>query len=132
MPIKLLKKKSGTPEVQEDFIPNTLRIAACADQHKAVDIRAYDVRGLTILADVFVICHASSEPQMRAVSNAILDGMREVGIRPFHMEGTYHGGWMILDFGSVIAHVFREEARTFYDLDGFWADAPQLALGLDA
>ena len=132
MPIKLLKKKTVAQEPQEDFLPNALRIAACADQYKAMDIRAYDVRGLTMLADVFLVCHAASEPQMRAISHAVVDGLKEIGIRPLHEEGTFHGGWMILDYGSVIVHIFREEARAFYDLDGFWADAPLLALGLDA
>lgn len=131
MAAKLLKKKTAAQDADADFLPNTLRIAECADQHKGIDIRAYDVRGLTVVADAFVMCSAASEPQFRAIFHAVTDGMKEVGVRPLRTEGSFHGGWMIVDYGSVIVHLFREEARAFYDLDGFWADAPLLKLELD-
>jgi len=96
-----------------DFIPNTLRIAAWADEMHAVDIRAYDVRGLTVLADAFIICSARSEPQIKAVVSAVKEGMKEIGVKPLNVEGQYTSGWVVLDFGSIVCHVFREESRTF-------------------
>jgi ribosome-associated protein len=125
---KLVRKKSPA---QPDFYPNVVRICELADAHKAIDIRAYDVRGLTLIADAFVICSAASEPQLRAIMNAVLVGMKEVGLKALHTEGTFKGGWVVLDFSDIIFHVFREEAREFYDLDGLWGDAPLIEVHLD-
>jgi ribosome-associated protein len=116
---------------EEDFIPNTRRIAALADELHAVNIRAYDVRGLTVIADSFVLCSTRSEPQLKAVVSAIKEGMKEIGVKPIHVEGQYTSGWVVIDFGAVVCHVFREESRTFYDLDGMWADAPDIPLDLE-
>jgi ribosome-associated protein len=129
---KLVKKtraSGGAPPSEE--LLNAIRISSLAADHKAKDIRAYDVRGLTVVADSFVICTAGSQPQMRAIFNAVKEGMKEFGVASRHTEGTFHSGWLIMDYGDVIFHVFREEAREFYDLDGFWADAPQLAMQLE-
>jgi ribosome-associated protein len=130
VPKLVVKKTSTTKETGDDFLKNTLRMADIAANMKAKDIKAYDVRGVTLLADSFLICTVSSEPQFRAITNSILDGMREIGVKPLHLEGEGKGGWSILDYGDIIVHIFREEARTFYDLDGFWGDAPEIPLEL--
>lgn len=95
-------------------------------EKKARDLKIYDVRGLTLLADVFVLCSVTSEPQMRAVAGAAQEEMKEAGFAPLHLEGTHRSGWLVADFGDVIFHVFREAAREFYDLDRLWADAPEV------
>ena len=123
----VVRKKSA----DEDFIPNTRRIAALADERHATNIRAYDVRGLTVLADSFILCSAQSEPQLKAVITTVKEGMKEIGVPPLHLEGQFNSGWVLLDFGSIICHVFREESRAYYDLDGMWADAPSIPLDLD-
>jgi ribosome-associated protein len=122
--------KKSAPE-EPDFLPNTRRAAAFADDKKAVNIRAYDVRGLTLIADSFVVCTATSEPHLKAVYGAISAGMHEVGVRTLHSEGSQSSNWLVLDFGNIIVHVFRQEAREYYDLDGLWGDAPQIDLGLE-
>jgi len=124
---RLVKKKKAA---DDSFLPNARRIGELADKIKAIDIKAYDVRGLTLVADAFVICSASSEPQLKAIANSVREGMKEIGVPPLHTEGTFHGGWMVLDYGDVIVHLFREEAREYYDLDGLWADAPEIELNL--
>ena len=116
---------------EPDFLPSTRRIAALAADSKAVAIRAYDVRELTPIADSFVICTAASEPQVKAVLRNVKAGMKEIGLAPLHTEGTSNSGWLVLDYGAIIFHVFREEARDFYDLDGLWGDAPAIDVGLD-
>ena len=88
------------------------------------------MRGLTIIADVFIVCTANSEPQMKAIYNSVREGMREIGLAPINTEGVYSGGWLLMDFGSVLFHIFRQEARDFYDLDGLWADAPVIPLDI--
>lgn len=130
MAIVLKKKSLG--DGNESYRANALRAAALADEKKAEDIRAYDVAGLTGVADAFVICTATSEPQMKAIINAVRDGLREVGVAATRTEGDFHGGWVLLDYSDLLVHIFRKEARDFYDLDGVWADAPTLDLGLDA
>ena len=119
-----LVKKSSAP--QPDFLPTVLRVAALAAEHKAIDIKAYDLRGLTLIADSFIICAASSQPQFKAIYNGVREGMKAVGVAPLHAEGSLRGKWLVLDYGTVILHVFREEARAFYDLDGLWGDAPEI------
>ncbi len=110
---------------------DTLRMAHAAYAHKGLDIRAYDVRGLTILADCFVFCSATSEPQMKAILTAVRQEMRDAGSRPLHAEGEPASGWLVLDYGNVIFHLFREEKRTYYDLDGLWGDAAAVDLELE-
>jgi len=127
----LKKKQAATPNEDTPFLPNTLRIADLAAEKKAKDIKAYDVRGLTLVADAFVICTATSEPQLKAVYNSVRDGLAEIGVKPYRSEGSFGGGWLLLDFGDIICHIFREEARAFYDLDGMWADAKEIPLDLE-
>ncbi|GMV92450.1 MAG: ribosomal silencing factor RsfS [Candidatus Hydrogenedentota bacterium] len=124
-----LVKKTATSS-QPEFLLNARRIALLADERKAEHIVGYDVGGLTLLADAFVICTATSEPHVKAVYSAVKEGMREAGSKTLHAEGTYTDGWVVLDYGDVIFHVFRKEAREFYDLDGLWGDAPRIDLAL--
>ena len=106
-------------------------IAELAAEKKAKSIKAYNVTGLTLTTDALVICTATSEPHIKAVFNAVKEGMKADGARPVYTEGSFKDGWLLIDFGDVIFHVFREAAREFYDLDGLWADAPTLALDLE-
>ncbi len=125
-----LVRKTHTPK-EESYLPMTLRIAESAAGKKAKDIKAYDVRDFTVMTDAFLLCTATSEPQMKAVLNAVREDMREAGRSPRNVEGMHRDGWVLMDYGEVIVHIFREAARAFYDLDGMWADAPQIPLDLD-
>ena len=120
--------KQPTTEKDERFLQITLRIAEISADKKARDIRALDVRGLTLVADSFVLCTATSELQLKAVFNAVIEGLKEVGIAPLRTEGTFRDGWLLMDYGVVIFHIFREKAREFYDLEGMWGDAPEIPL----
>ncbi len=123
----LKKKRAGT---EPPVVANALRIATLAAEKKAKDIRAFNLEGLTLITDCFVLCTATSEPQMKAVCNSILEGMKKIGVSPLHIEGNHRSDWLLLDYGDIIVHVFREEAREFYDLEGLWGDAPEIALRL--
>ena len=126
-----LVRKADTQQEDETFLADALRVADLAAEKKAADIRGYDVRGLTFLADAFVMCTTASPPQMKAVMNAVHDGMKQAGKVPLHREGEFTSGWVLLDYGNVILHIFREEARAFYDLDALWGDAKPIDLDLD-
>ena len=125
--VTLVKKEKSN---ESDFLPNTHRIASIAFDFKAKDIAAYDVRGLTLVSDSFVMCSATSEPQFKAIMNGVRMGMKEIGVNPLHIEGTTQGGWILMDYGNIIFHIFREEAREYYDLDGLWGDAARIELDI--
>ncbi len=121
----------ATPQSEDRAIANTLRIALLAADKKAADLRAYDVRGLTLIADTFILCTVHSMPQMKAVLNAVKEGMKEIGVAPLHCEGDAESDWLLMDYGEILFHVFRDKARLFYDLDGLWGDAKTIGLELE-
>jgi len=98
------------------------KIAALTFTKKASDVVVMDLRGLTTMADFFVLCSADSDVQMRAVADAVDDGMNKLGVTPWHREG---GGasWVLLDYVDVVLHIFHTPARTFYNLEKLWGDA---------
>jgi len=82
-----------------------------------------NIRPLSTVADYLLICSADSERQVEAISDAIGEGMRERGERPYGVEGAREGRWALMDFNDVVAHIFLEPVRSFYDMEGLWADA---------
>ncbi len=101
-------------------------VAAAADK-QAADVVLLDVRDLTDFADFFVICSAESPPQFAAIVNDAERTLRGMGLRPHHREGENDSGWVLIDFGDVILHVFTPDRRTHYDLESAWSAAPRLA-----
>ena len=98
-----------------------------ADDKKAEDIVALDVRKLSSVADYFVICSGTSEPHLRAISDAITTGLRdEHGLRPRAIDGTLQTAWIVMDYFDVIVHVMKSDVREKYDLEALWNDAPQV------
>ncbi|MEK7795318.1 MAG: ribosome silencing factor [Candidatus Hydrogenedentota bacterium] len=126
MPELVRKSESAEPEIH----PNVFRIADLLDARKGAEIRAYDVRGLTLVADTFIMCNASSAPQLKALVNSVKDGMKDLGVAPLAVEGEGDVSWIVMDYGTILVHLFRDEAREFYDLDGLWGDAPQIDLAI--
>lgn len=97
-------------------------------EKKSIGIVALDVRGLTSLADAFIICSGRSNRQVSAIAEHVRKSLREAGLRPLHVEGEKEGHWVLLDYGHVIIHVFYEPVRNFYDLESLWTDAPRIDL----
>jgi ribosome-associated protein len=95
---------------------------------KAVDVAVLDVRGLTSIADAFIICSGRSNRQVTAIAEHVERELRKQKIKPLSVEGAKEGQWALLDYGSVIIHVFFESVREFYDLEGLWTDARRLKL----
>ena len=106
-----------------------LRAAQAALDSKAEDLIILDLRRLSSTFDYFVICSATSERRSQAIADAVQEGLRADGARLWHQEGYREGGWVLLDFGSVVAHIFTTELRGFYQLERLWGDAPRLSLG---
>lgn len=101
-----------------------------ASGRKAEDIVALDVRKLTSLADVFIICSGRSNRQVSAIGEYIVAELKNAGIKPLSVEGLKDGQWVLIDYGDVIIHVFYESVRGFYNLEGLWADADRLDTGI--
>jgi ribosome-associated protein len=110
----------------EEALATARQVVELASDKKASDIVLLDIHGLTTVADYFVICSAQSERQLGAIADGIVEGMREAGVRPIGREGSADAHWLLLDFGSVIAHVMAPPEREFYQLERLWADAPLL------
>ena len=99
------------------------RIVELAEDKKAADIVLLDLADLTTLADAFVICSGGSERQIDAIADGIVEGLRTEGERPIGREGTPASHWVLVDFGSVIVHVFTPPERDYYGLEKHWAAA---------
>lgn len=106
--------------------------ATAADDKKATDIQMIDLSGMSDICDYFVICTVANNPMMDAVVEAIGERVRlNCGEKPFSIEGRAGSTWVLVDYGSVVIHVFREEARDFYRLERLWGDAPHVHLDLE-
>jgi ribosome-associated protein len=95
---------------------------------KASHVVVLDVRELTSIADVFIICSGRSNRQVVAIAEHIERQMRQHKIKPLSVEGTAEGHWVLMDYGHVIVHVFFESVRSFYDLEGLWNDARRIPI----
>ncbi len=93
---------------------------------KALEVVVLDVRKLTSVADVFIICSGRSNRQVTAIAEHIQTDLKKHRIRPLSVEGKNEGHWVLLDYGHVVIHVFYEPIRTFYDLEGLWIDAKRI------
>lgn len=99
-----------------------------AENKKAEDVVVLDVTKLSTITDYFVIASGTSEPHLRAIGNEVLDRLQEDhGIKPSHTDGVTGGDWIVADYFDVIVHIMKPEARTHYDLEGLWGDAPRVA-----
>ena len=102
------------------------RAVELAADKKAADIVLLEVAELTSVADYFVICSGSSERQLGAVAEGVVEGLQQDGVTLVGREGGPGSHWLLLDFGSVIVHVMAQPERDFYQLERLWAEAPLL------
>ncbi len=90
---------------------------------KGEDVVMLDIRPVSLIADYFVLATGESERQIKAILDGIGDRLRAEHIHPLHVEGTPSSGWMVLDYGSVVVHVFASEERAYYKLEELWKNA---------
>ena len=107
---------------------NILKIAANAlNSKKARQLKALKIDDLTTLADYFLIATATSSTHVRALADEVEEKLKEASVEPHHIEGK-STGWIVLDYSSVIVHVFTLAEREFYNLDSVWSDAEEISL----
>ena len=99
------------------------RVVELAEDKKAADIVLLELGELTTVADAFVICSGGSERQISAIADGIVEGLRDEEIKPIGREGTPESHWVLLDYGSVIVHVFTPPEREYYELERHWSGA---------
>ncbi len=119
----LPKRRSRARDQEPAPLDLARRIVELAEDKKAADIVLLDLTGLTTLADYFVITSGGSERQLGGIADGIAAGLRDLGVKPFGREGTPDSHWVLLDFGSVIVHIFTPPERDFYQLEKHWAEA---------
>ncbi|MCL6583601.1 MAG: ribosome silencing factor [bacterium] len=100
-------------------------------EKKAIDIVAFDLRGISDMADCFLICSGTTDRHVRAIADAIEEALFRVGVRMDHKEGYLEATWILLDYGDLVVHVFTEEKRRYYDLERLWGDAPKLDVSMN-
>ena len=103
-----------------------LLLADIISDTPASDTIVLDIHELSPFADYFVITAGANERQLRAITRAVTERMAEAGMRANRSEGTAAGGWIVLDFGEVLVHIFSADQREFYRLEDLWAEAPTL------
>ena len=111
-------------ESDTDFIsdqPLLKQILGLAIDKKAGRIVVFDVRGLSSLTDFFMVCHGTSEAQVKAIVDNIRKGTEN---KPRHLEGYENQNWILLDYFDIVVHVFKKDERDYYELERLWTDAP--------
>ena len=93
---------------------------------KAESIVILGVHELTSLADAFIICSGRSNRQVMAIAEHVKTTLKKQNLKALRIEGLKEGHWVLMDYGDVIIHIFYDPVRSFYDLEGLWADAPRL------
>ena len=104
------------------------RAARAALDKKAADLTVLDVQGVSSVTDYFLVCSGKSTPHVRTIIDAIRTELKAEGIRPLHAEGKPESGWVLLDYGDVLVHVFLEDTRAYYALERLWGDAPSVPI----
>ena len=122
-PDGLPARDTAAPKSDRAPLDLARRIVELAEDKKAADIVLLDLGELTTVADAFVICSGGAERQIAAIANGILEALRDEGVKPFGREGTPESHWVLVDFGSVIVHVFTPPERDYYELEKHWSGA---------
>lgn len=98
-----------------------------AENRKADNVVVLDVSGVSSVTDYFVICSATSEPHLRAISEEIIETLRkDHDLRPRAVDGALPTAWLVLDYFDVIVHIMKQDVRERYDLETLWGDTPRL------
>ena len=105
-----------------------VQAAKAAEDVQAIDLQILDLTSLTSFTDYFIICSGKSDTQVKAIADSIAKNLKTKGRLPLGMEGYKQGQWVMINYGDIVAHIFYNEVRPFYDLEKLWTDAPRLIL----
>ena len=103
-------------------------LAEAASEAKAEDVQVLDIQQLTVIADFFVICEGDNERLLRAISRQVMEATDKIERDPRRVEGSAESGWILLDYGDVVVHVFAEEIRMYYEIERLYQDVPRFTI----
>lgn len=110
-----------------DYLKTRAKAVAAAKAalaKKATDTIILELKGITTIADYFVISSGENTTQVRAIADNVRKELKENGLHSLSVEGLDHAHWILLDYGDIIVHIFLEETRAYYELEKLWLDAP--------
>ncbi len=117
----------GEPSESPENLPADLTAAVTAiEDHKGEDPLVLDLREIASFTDYIIMCSGGSERHVQAVVDAIVEELREQGVKPLHIEGYEQANWVLVDYVDFLVNVFTRETRDFYHLERVWRDAPVL------
>jgi ribosome-associated protein len=123
--------RGGWSVATESARQTATAIAMAALDKKAVALEILDVAGKVDYADFLVVMTGRSDRHTQALAQGIEEALKKKGVRPVALEGLHHGAWVLMDFGDVVVHVFQDEARQLYDIEGLWLDARRLPVPVE-
>ena len=109
----------------EDFPEEVTRAAELALESKGHGVLVLDLRGISTATDYFVLASGTSDVQVKAIAEHVVEELKKQKIRPAHVEGRGGGRWVLLDYVDFVVHVFHPQSREFYQLENLWGDAPR-------
>lgn len=99
------------------------KVVEFALSRKAEDVLLFDLRKITTMTDFFVICTGTTDVQVKAIAQAVLDGCKKADIAVYHVEGLDSLSWVLIDLVDIVVHVFQPDVRKYYQLERLWGDA---------
>jgi ribosome-associated protein len=114
---------SSSTKTKLTALERAIQCAALALDKKALDVKILEIQRISTIADYLVLATGSSDKQTQAIAESVRQGLKKFG-KPLDIEGVKEGNWVIIDYGDVILHVFKEDMRRYYNLDDLWAAAP--------
>jgi ribosome-associated protein len=112
-------------EIRPEITEAVEGAAEAALERKATDVMALDLASISGATDYFLLASGRSDVQVKAIAENIVERLKQVELRPEHIEGLQGGRWVLIDYIDFVVHVFHEEARSFYQLEVLWGDAPR-------
>lgn len=98
------------------------------EDKKSEDIRVIEIGNISVIADYFIIANGNSSSQVTAMVDAVEEALGRKGFEPKRIEGVHSSGWVLMDYGDIVVHIFSKEDRLFYDLERIWRDGNTVSL----
>lgn len=114
---------SSSEKLKLTSLERAIQCAALSLDKKALEVKILEIKNISTIADYLVLATGHSDKQTQAIAESVRIGLKKFG-KPLDIEGLREGNWIVIDYGDVILHVFKEDVRRYYNLDELWADAP--------
>lgn len=125
---KITTTRTRTTGGKKRLPAEVTRAVRAAFDKKATNVVVLDLRHTSAFTDFFVLCSGQNTRQVKAIADNVEDTLREAGVRPAHVEGYNRAEWILMDFFSLIVHVFAPHTRDFYSLERLWGDAERIEM----